>query len=430
MMYSMKQLVTSTVLAASLFATPAMAVDLEFYFPVAVGGGAADTIEALTKKYVEMNPDVNIEAVYAGSYNDASAKAITAARGGNAPQISVLLSTEMFTLIDEDLIEPFDAYVTDAEKDTWIGGFYPSFMENSQTGGKTWGIPFQRSTPVMYWNKEAFKEAGLDPEVAPANWDELVEMGKKLTKTDASGNVTQWGLRIPTAGFPYWLFQGLSTPNGAILANADGNKTAFDAPEVVEALEYLVALSSEHKIMQSGSINWGATPKAFFEKEAAIIWTTTGNLTNIRTNAPFDFGVAMLPEKKRRGAPTGGGNFYLFKDASDEQKQAAVDFVKWITAPEQAAVWSIATGYVAPRPDAWETDAMKAYVEEVPAALVARNQLEFAVAELSTYENKLVSKIFNDALASAISGEKSAADAMAEAQSKADDVLKAYRSTN
>ncbi|MEW7008315.1 ABC transporter substrate-binding protein [Lentilitoribacter sp. EG35] len=426
----MKKLISSTVLAASLLATPAIAVDLEFYFPVAVGGAAADTIEDLTRKYIEMNPDVNIEAIYAGSYNDASAKAITAARGGNAPQLSVLLSTEMFTLIDEDLIEPFDAYVSDEEHKTWIGGFYPSFMENSQTGGKTWGIPFQRSTPVMYWNKEAFKEAGLDPEVAPANWDELVEMGKKLTKTDASGNTTQWGLRIPTAGFPYWLFQGLSTPNGAILANAEGNKTAFDTPEVIEALEYLVDLSSEHKIMQSGSINWGATPKAFFEKEAAIIWTTTGNLTNIRTNAPFEFGVAMLPEKQRRGAPTGGGNFYLFKDASEEQKKAAVEFVKWITAPEQAATWSIATGYVAPSAAAWETDAMKAYVKDVPASLVARDQLEFAVAELSTYENKLVSKIFNDALASAISGEKTAAVAMAEAQTKADDVLKKYRTTN
>lgn len=430
MMFSMKKLTTSTLFVASMFATPAMAVDLEFYFPVAVGGAAADTIEDLTNKYVELNPNVNIKAIYAGSYNDASVKAVTAARGGNAPQISVLLSTEMFTLIDEDLIEPFDNYVTEDEQTQWIGGFYPSFMQNSQTGGKTWGIPFQRSTPVMYWNKEAFAEAGLDPEVAPANWDELVEMGKKLTKKDDSGNVTQWGVRIPTSGFPYWLFQGLTTPNGVILANADGNETAFDAPEVIEALEYLVSLSKEHKIMQDGITNWGATPKAFFEKEAAIIWTTTGNLTNIRSNAPFDFGVAMLPEKKHRGAPTGGGNFYLFKDASDEQKSAAVDFVKWITSPEQAAVWSIATGYVAPRPDAWETDAMKAYVADVPAALVARNQLEFAVAELSTYENLTIYKIFNDALASAISGEKSAADAMIGAQEKADAVLKAYRKTN
>ena len=75
-------------------------------------------------------------------------------------------------------------------------------MDNSQTGGKTYGIPFQRSTPVLYWNKEAFKDAGLDPNKAPATWDEMVSFGKKLTKKDASGNVTQWGLRIPPRAFP------------------------------------------------------------------------------------------------------------------------------------------------------------------------------------------------------------------------------------
>ena len=359
--------------AALLSATslPALAVDLEFYFPVAVGGKAADTIEALTNEYVKANPDVKIEAIYAGGYNDAMSKAMTAARGGNAPQISVLLSTEMFTLIDEELIEPFDNYVTEEEKKEWFGSFYPAFMENSQTEGKTWGIPFQRSTPVMYWNKEAFKEAGLDPEKGPASWDELVEMGKKLVKKDDAGNVTQWGVRIPSEGFPYWLFQGLSTPAGAILAGPDGKTTNFDDPKVVEATQFLVDLSKKHGVMQEGAIAWGPTPKAFFERETAIMWTSTGNLTNVRENAPFDFGVGFLPKKERFGAPTGGGNFYLFKDATEEQKKAAVDFVKWISAPEQAAVWSMATGYIAPRPDAWETEAMKQYVVDFPPAAVA-----------------------------------------------------------
>lgn len=418
---------SAAVIATMISATASFAVDLEFYFPVAVGGAAADTIEQLTAEYAAANPDVNITAIYAGSYQDAGQKALTAARGGNPPQLSVLLSTQMFTLIDEDVIVPFDDFLSEEERSVWIGGFYPSFMENSQTGGKTYGIPFQRSTPVLYWNKEAFAAAGLNPEVAPANWDEMVEMGKALTLKDSAGNVTQWGVRIPSAGFPYWLFQGLSTPAGAILANAEGNKVNFNDPKVVEALEYLVALSAEHGIMQPGSIDWGPTPKAFFEGETAMMWTTTGNLTNVRNNAPFDFGVAMLPAKERRGAPTGGGNFYLFKDSTDEQKDAAVDFVQWITAPEQAAAWSIATGYIAPRPDTWETQTMKGYAADFPPALVARDQLEYAVAELSTYENGKVTQALNDALLAAISGEKSAKEALDEAQAKAERILKPYQ---
>lgn len=420
-----------TRLTTALFLTGVVssvaAVDLEFYFPVAVGGKAADTIQALTDEYVASNDGVNIDAVYAGSYTDTVTKALTASRGGKPPQLSVILSVDMFTLIDEDVIIPFDELVQTEEDKAWLASFYPAFMENSQTGGKTYGIPFQRSTPVLYWNKEAFAEAGLDPEVPPASWEETIEMGKKLVKKDGSGNVNRWGVRIPSSGFPYWLFQGLTTQNDVSLANAEGNQTNFDDPKVVEALEYLVALSAEHEIMAPGIIEWGATPKAFFEGQTAMMWTSTGNLTNVRENAPFDFGVGLLPANKQYGAPTGGGNFYIFRESSDEQKQAAFEFVKWITAPEQAAKWSIATGYVAPSPAAWETDEMQAYAKDFPPALVARDQLEYAVAELSTYENQRVTGIFNDALAAAITGSKAPSEALAEAQQKADDILQAYR---
>ncbi|WP_417678273.1 ABC transporter substrate-binding protein [Roseibium sp.] len=418
--------VAATALSFSTWAS-AQAVDLQFYFPVAVGGKAAETIQGLTDAYAKAHPDVNIDAVYAGSYQDTVAKAITASRGGNPPQLSVILSTDMFTLIDEDLIVPFDDYLTSDEDKKWIAGFYPAFMENSQTGGKTYGIPFQRSTPVLYWNKEAFKEAGLDPETAPATWEEMVVFGKKLTKTDASGNVTQWGVRIPSSGFPYWLFQGLAIENGVTLANAEGNKTNFDDPKVVEALQYMVDLSTKDKVMAPGIIEWGSTPKAFFEGQTAMMWTSTGNLTNVRDNAPFEFGVGMLPKKLQRGAPTGGGNFYLFKGASEEQTKAAVDFVKWITAPEQSAKWTMATGYVAPRPETWETDTMKKYAEGFPQVLVARDQLEFAKAELSTYQNQRVTSIFNDALAAAITGQKTPEAALKEAQAQADAILAEYR---
>lgn len=373
------------------------------------------------------NEGINIDAVYAGSYTDTVTKALTASRGGKPPQLSVILSVDMFTLIDEDVIIPFDELAETAEDKEWLSSFYPAFMENSMTGGKTYGIPFQRSTPVLYWNKEAFAEAGLDPETPPTTWEETVEMGKKLVQKDDNGNVTRWGVRIPSSGFPYWLFQGLTTQNEAILANSDGNETNFDDPKVVEALEYLVSLSTDEGIMAPGIIEWGATSKAFFEGQTAMMWTSTGNLTNVRENAPFDFGVGLLPAKERHGAPTGGGNFYIFRESTDEQKQAAFDFVKWITAASQAAKWSIATGYVAPSPATWESAEMSEYVEGFPQALVARDQLEYAVAELSTYENQRVTAIFNDALAAAITGSMEPAEALADAQAKADAILKAYR---
>ena len=96
-------------------------------------------------------------------------------------------------------------------------------------------------------------------------------------------------MQVPSSGFPYWLFQGFTTQNGADLMNPAGTQTYYDKPEVVQALQFWMDLSQKHRIHPPGVVEWGTTPKDFFERKAAIIWTTTGNLTNIRSNAKFDF---------------------------------------------------------------------------------------------------------------------------------------------
>lgn len=401
-------------------------VELSFYYPIAVGGPLNKVIDQFAADFEAENPNIKVKPIYSGTYQESVVKALTAYKSGQPPNFAVLLSTDMFTLIDQGAIVPVSDIAKSDDDKKWLNGFYPAFMANSRTAGKTWGIPFQRSTIVQYWNKDLFKEAGLDPEKAPADWNQLAEMAKKLTKTDASGNVTQWGVKIPSSGFPYWLLQALTTPNGAQLMNEAGNKTFFDSPAVVESLQYWVDLSAKHKAMPPGVIEWGTTPKDFLEKKAAIIWTTTGNLTNIRTNASFPFGVSFLPAKKSFGSPTGGGNFYVFNKTSPEQQAASVKFMKWVTQPQRAAAWSIATGYVAVTPAAWETPEMKKYAQEVPAAAVARDQLKYAVAELSTQENQRVTKALNDAVQAALTGSKPAGDALKEAQREATRILRPY----
>ena len=412
---------------AAAFAAPVQAVDLTFYYPVAVGGPVTKIVDGLAADFEKENPDIKLKPVYSGSYQDTITKALTAAKGGDAPHMAVILSTDMYTLIDEGLVVPFDELVKTAEERAWMGSFYPGFMKNSQTGGKTWGIPFQRSTVVMYWNKELFKEAGLDPEKPPATWNELVEMGSKLTKRDASGNVASWGVQVPSSGFPYWLFQGFTTQNGAELMDAAGTQAYYDKPEVVQALQFWVDLSAKHKIHPPGVVEWGTTPKDFFERKAAIIWTTTGNLTNIRNNAKFPFGVAMLPAGKQRGTPTGGGNWYVFKKSTPEERAAALKFIRWVTSPQRAAQWAIATGYIATSPAAWEASEMKKYLADFTAPTVARDQLQYAVAELSTHDNQRVTKALNDGLQAALTGAKTPEAAMKDAQREADRILRPYR---
>ena len=409
--------------AGTAFAQP---VEVPFYFPVAVGGPITKLIDQYAADFNKENPSIKVSPIYAGSYQDTIVKALTAHKAGTPPVASVLLSTDTFTLIDEDAVVPIDNFVKTPDDKAWLGSFYKAFLLNSQVGGKTWGVPFQRSTIVLYWNKELFKEAGLDPSKPPQTWAEMADMAAKLTKKDASGKVTQYGVQIPSSGFPYWLFQGLTTQNDVILANEAGNAVRYDDPKVIEALGYWVDLGKKG-VHPPGVVEWGTTPKDFFERKVAMIWTTTGNLTNIRTNAKFDFGVAMLPAGKKRGSPTGGGNFFIFKKATAAQQEAAFKFARWLTTPERAAQWSIDTGYVAVSPAAYDTPALKKYTADFPPALVARDQLPFSVAEFSTHDNQRVTKALNDGLQAALTGTKAPAQAMQDAQREADRILRAYK---
>jgi sn-glycerol 3-phosphate transport system substrate-binding protein len=255
----------------------------------------------------------------------------------------------------------------------------------------------------------------------------MVAFGKKLTKRDAAGQVTQWGVEIPSSGFPYWLFQAITTQNGAILATQDGTKVAYNDPKVVAAARFFADLSQKHEVMPKGIIDWGTTPKDFFEGKTAIMWTTTGNLTNVRSNAKFAFGVASMPSKVRGGSPTGGGNIYIFKNTDKAKQAAALEFARFLTSPEKAADWCIATGYVATRPDAWQTEAMKKYSAEFPPSVVARDQLKDAVAELSTHDNQRVTKALNDALQAVLTGTDTPKHALDQAQAEATRILKPYQ---
>jgi sn-glycerol 3-phosphate transport system substrate-binding protein len=429
-MHRRQFLTGSAALAGAVIAAPAIvraATEISFYFPVAVGGPITKIIDGYAADFEKQNPGISVKPIYAGTYQETMVKALTAYKSGNPPVICVLLSTDMFSLIDEDAVVPFDEVIKSDADRRWIGSFFPAFMENSRTAGKTWGIPFQRSTIVLYWSKDAFKEAGLDPDKPPASWQEELAFAQELTRHDAAGNATQWGMQIPSSGFPYWLFQALTTQNDVILMNEDGDRTFFDKPAVVEALQRWVDLGRRFKVMAPGIIEWGTTPKDFFERKTAMMWTTTGNLTNVRNNARFPFGVAMLPAGKRRGTPTGGGNFYIFKKVSRTQQESALQFAQWMTSPERAAQWGIDTGYVAVRADAWETPRMKDYVAGFPAAAVARDQLQYAVAELSTHDNQRVTKALNDGLQAALIGSKGPEQALRDAQSEAERLLRPYR---
>ncbi|MCP1313461.1 MULTISPECIES: ABC transporter substrate-binding protein [unclassified Halomonas] len=412
-----------TALAAGLLsAAQANAeVDLTMYYPVSVGGALTGVIDELVEAFESEHPEISVDAIYAGNYDDTRVRAMSAIEAGDTPALSVMFSIDLFELIEQGAIVAFDDLVETDEERAWLDGFYPGLMENGRLDGKTYGIPFQRSTIVLYWNKDAFEAAGLDPDTPPENWDEMAEMAATLR--EASGN--QWGVMVPSTGYPYWMFQAFAYQNGHRLMNEAGTEVYFDDPAAVEALEYWVTLA-ESGVMPSGTIEWGTLRQNFLEQSTAMMWHTTGNLSAVKSDADFDFGVAMLPAKTQRGSPTGGGNFYIFADTSEEEQRAAMTFIRWMTAPERAADWSIETGYMGVSPAAYETEALQAYVEEFPPAAVARDQLEFGTAELATYEGGRIRRTLDNAVQAALTGQMTPEEALTQAQAEADRILRRY----
>ena len=395
--------------------------ELNMYYPIAVGGALTQVVDGIVTDFQVANPDIKVNAIYSGNYDDTRVRALSALSSGEPAQLAVMFSIDAYDLIEQDLVVAFDDVIQSDEEKAWLTSFYPALMENGTIEGKTWGVPFQRSTIVAYYNKDMFRAAGLDPEKAPTTWTELVDIGKKLT------NENTYGLMIPSTGYPYWMFQALAIQNGKELMSDDGLTTYFDDPAVVESLNFWKSLSTEHGIMPTGTVEWGTLRQAFLEGKTAMMWHSTGNLSAVKKGASFDFGVAMLPGNKRLGSPTGGGNFYLFKDSSDEEKAAALKLIKFMTSPEQAARWSIATGYVGVSPAAYETEALKQYAVEFPPALVARDQLTHAVAEFSTFETARVREGLNNSIQSALTDTKSPEAALGEAQDAAKRLLRAYQ---
>jgi sn-glycerol 3-phosphate transport system substrate-binding protein len=402
------------------------AVDLKFYYPVSVSGPLAKVMDGMTADFNHLQPGIHVTPVFAGGYVETMAKTQTSVQGGNPPDVAVLLSTDLFTLLDMNAIIPLDPFVEQAGGERFRQDFFEAFWLNSRIGKTIYSIPFQRSTIVLYYNKDAFQKAGLDPAKPPKTWTELQQAAQKLTVRDASGNVTRWGVGIPSNGFTYWLFQGFVAEAGGKLANPEGTEVYYNTPQTRRALGFWFTLQ-DAKVEPPNITDWGTLPTEFVAGRFAMIYHSTGSLTFVHKNAQFPFGTAFMPADKQFGTPTGGGNLYIFKNIPPERQKAAWEFVQWMTAPQQAARWSEASGYVAVRKSAFNIKLFQEYAAKFPQALTARDQLPYAQAELSTHNNGEVQKVLSDNLQAALTRSKTPDAALAAAQQQADQILSQFK---
>ena len=276
---------------------------------------------------------------------------------------------------------------------------------------------------MLYWNKDAFAEAGLDPEQPPANWEQLAEFAQTLTVRDGD-EVQRWGVTI-SGGWNDWLFEAFVRQTGGQLIDFHNREIKFNSPEAVEALEFWVELMQDLQVGPPHS-TWASTPPDFVGGRTAMVYHSTGIMTFLKDSPGFDFGAAFMPANQTYGAAVGGGNFFIFKDIPEENQDAAFTFIHWITSPERAATWSAASGYVAVREDAYDMPAMLALVEEHPEYLVARDQLEFGHGKMMAPAYQRVREILKSALDDAQAGLIAPQAALDQAQAEMERTLRSW----
>ncbi len=368
------------------------------------------------------NEDVDIVFSFEGGYGDVKTKLLnTIEGGGDLPALAIMLATDIYDLRNAEAIQPLDDYASEEYlsdfAETWMLNSYYDYDYDGTS--ELYGIPFQRSTVLLYYNQDLLAENELE---APSNWEELAATAETLTNDD------RWGILIPNS-WPYWVFQPFAAGAGENIVSDSDVEVNFNNDGVIGALDYWVALYEEYGATPEGvQNNWGDAPGAFTDGNAAMIVHSTGSLPGILDRADFEVGVSAIPGAEGDAfTVSGGGNLYMVNGIDDDTAAAAWRFVEWITMPENTVDWSINTGYINTRVSGFELDAWQEYIAENPQAADAAATIDVAVREFSVQELGEVRNILHAHILNVLNGEETSAEAMEAAQSEADELLSIYQ---
>lgn len=355
------------------------AVEVSFWHSMG-SKGLGDAITELVKRFNDSHPNIHVTATYQGTYGDSRQKLMANVAAGTPPTLVQAPPDTAAMLIAAKAALPLD----DFEKANPIplSDLYPAYSNVARVEGKLYGVPFNRSTPIIYINRDHFKAAGLDPDKPGTTWEELTKTALALTKRDASGKTTQWGMILPMDD---WYLEAMVYQQGITLLNNNNGhdgvatKGMMDTPEAIEALTWWQDLVYKDKV--STTLTNDQALAEFLAGNVSMLWNSVGGLTNISSQAKFDLGATTLPSHKTKGVPLGGAALFLLNKTTPEQQKAGWEFMKWLTEDPQTIYWSLQTGYLPVRPSAVNSPEMQKHFADMPISKVALDQMDAAAPE-------------------------------------------------
>ena len=376
---------------------------VEVPFWHAMDGPAGRQIEAFAQAFNAEQAEFRVVPRYVGDYREAETRLIAALRTGTQP---VLYQAEIAffpRLVAEGRAVPLDGRLG-LDRET-VEDFYPAVWAYGVMNGRRYGLPFNTSTPVLFFNASAFRTKGVK---APRDWAEFEAAAKRLSDRRRKGYI---------AVLESWTFEAMVTSRGGSLVTEDGRPN-FDSKEAVEALAMLHRMAKARTLIPRRLAEAQFALLDFVRTKGMMVFASIANWPAAEDYSfAFDLGVAPVPREPGGKVPMGGAQLVVLKGASERQVAGAVAFWKFLMRPENIARWVEASYYVPVRKSALPH--LEAFYAENPYRKAAFEQLAYAVPRPRVPEFVVWRVYLEEALEKSVKGGVDPRVALEEAQRKA-----------
>jgi sn-glycerol 3-phosphate transport system substrate-binding protein len=347
-----------------------------------MGGNGDIGINQMVEAFNNENQGkIKVDVQYQGSYDESINKLKSAQIGGAGANIVQIYDIGTRFMIDSGWVVPMEELIN---QDGWDKNqIEPNLAAYYTVENQLYSMPFNSSSPLLYYNKDAFREVGLDPETPPKTFEEIREYSEKLKKVSASGEVERYAFGMYTYG---WFFEQLLCKQLTPFVN-NGNGREAIATEVVFDTNGggSTILNEWNALVKDGVMpNWGKSGEdylaAFVSEKLVMTLASTASLTNFLGSVgdKFEIGTGYFPGFDANGAggiSTGGGSLWILDSEDEKVNQASWEFVKFMVSAKQQAYWNTQTGYFPITLGAYEEPVYKENVQKNPQFATAVEQL-------------------------------------------------------
>lgn len=419
---------------ALMAATPAAAQTTVTWWH-ALAGQLGAKVDEIAARFNESQSEYRVQPVYKGNYTETLTGAIAAFRAGEHPHIVQVFEVGTATMMAaEGAVYPVEDLMRDAGVPFDKSDYLPAVISYYETAdGKLLSLPFNSSTPVMFYNKDAFAKAGLNPDEPPETWEAVAEASRALLAAGYScGFSTGWQSWVQIENMLAWHNQPMATQENGF-AGLDA-EFVFDGEFMTRHIANLADWTRDNVFVYAGR-RGDSLPK-FTTGECPMYMNSSAYFGGITEQAAFDWGIAMLPYYSDvAGAPQnsiiGGATLWVLRGHDDDAYKGVAEFFRFMSSPEIQADWHQTTGYVPITNAAYEQSLEQGFYDDNPGADVAIRQLTLNPPTENSKGLRFgnfvqIRDIINDELEAVWSGRKTAAAALKDMVRLGDEQLRRF----